>query len=441
MTAIIDFIREGKLKELRQWLAEASTLDIVDQMSRIESDKAAIGFRLLEKGRALTVFELLDPSRQQEILSSLREPSVRELLENMEPDDRARLLDEMPAGIAKRLLAGLSARERRLTSILLGYPENSVGRIMSPEFVNLNESMSAGDAIAKVRRSGKDVESIYFLPIVDSQLRFVGSVELGDLVLASPDKTVGSLMSEDSYAVRADAEAESAARLLEETGAIAIPVIDSENRLVGALTFDDAMEVLQEEETEDILRTGGSEPLGRPYLSASLLRLTRLRVIWLFVLAFAATLTVNVLNVFQQEIHSAVTLALFIPLLIGIGGNVGSQSATIIVRAMALDEVRFGDLLRVLAREVAIGVLLGMLLGASGFIPVFLIFGLDIAFVLLLSMLSISALAAVVGSMLPMVAKRIHIDPAVVSAPMISTLVDASGLVIYFLIAKTVLAL
>ncbi len=440
MTAISGFIREGKLKELRQWLAEAQTLDIVDQMSRMENDEAAIGFRLLEKDRALTVFEMLDLSRQQEILSSLREPSVRELLEHMEPDDRARLLDEMPAAIAKQLLAGLSPRERKLTSILLGYPESSVGRIMSPEFVHLEESMSAGDALARVRSSGKDVESIYFLPIVDNQLRFVGSVELGDIVLAPPDQAVGSLMSEDSYAVRADAEAEEAARLLEETGAMAIPVIDRENRLVGVLTFDDAMEVLQEEETEDILRTGGSEPLGRPYLSASLLHLTRLRIIWLFVLAIAATLTVNVLNVFQKEIHSSVTLALFIPLLIGIGGNVGSQSATIIIRAMALDEVRFGDLLRVLAREIAIGILLGLLLGASGFVPVFLLFGLDMALVLLLSMLSISTLAALVGSMLPMVAKRVRIDPAVVSAPMISTLVDASGLVIYFLIARAVFA-
>lgn len=441
MTELLDFIHRKDLKSIRLWLQDSGTLEIAESLSRLEPEQRAVVFRLIPKDRTIDVFEMLDPVFQQEILQNLREGRVREIMEEMEPDDRAKLLDELPSALSKKLLEGLSLKERRLTSILLGYPENSVGRIMSPEFVDLKGSMTTAEAIAKVRYSGRGVEAIYLLPVIDENEKLIDMIELGDLVMADPQTKVEMLTSEEPYSVKADQNQETASRLLIETGLMALPVINNDDRLVGILTFDDAMEVLQESDTEDIMRSGATEPLRTPYFSASLFKLTRTRAIWLLVLALAATLTVNVLNFFQDSLQSAIKLTLFIPLLIGIGGNIGSQSATIIIRAMALGEVLFSDLFSVFLREIRVGFFLGLTLGLIATPIVGPIFGWDIALVLGTSLLSIAVLAAFAGSVLPMIAKRIGIDPAVVSAPIISTLVDASGLVIYFLIAKMVIGI
>ncbi len=439
METLSKLIEQRDLKGIRHWLVDTGSLEIAEALTRVEPEQRALTFRLIPKDRSLDVFEMLDVPYQQKILSSLRDSYVRDILENMEPDDRAKLLDEMPPALAMQLLEGLSLKERRLTSMLLGYPENSAGRIMSPEFVELHGEMLIKDALEKVRTSGRGVEAIYSFPITDDKGRLSGTVDLGDLVMADPMQKVGDLLTEEKYSVTTDQDQVEASRFLLETGSTALPVLDSDKHLVGVLTFDDAMEVLRESDTEDILRTGASEPLGAPYLSASLLMLTRTRAVWLLVLALAATLTVNVLNIFQVTLQSVIKLSLFIPLLIGIGGNIGSQSATIIIRAMALGEVYFTDLIKVLVREIRVGFLLGLILGALSLPVVGPFFGWDMAVVLGSSLLSIATLAAFAGSVLPMFAKRIGIDPAVVSAPIISTLVDASGLIIYFLIAKAVL--
>jgi len=424
---------------IQQWLLHTDTLDIAAELCRLKPEKRAIAFRLLTKDRALGVFEAFDPVHQQELLTALREQNIRELLEGMEPDDRARLLDEMPATVAKRLLDGLSPKERKLTSILLGYPENSTGRIMSPEFVDLRASMKIEEAMAKIRMRGKDAETIYSLPVTDDQLHLVGVVSLRDMVLADPNQTVSNIMCTQVYYAQADEDQEGPARLIQEADLIALPITDREKRLLGILTVDDAMEVLETEDTEDILRGGGLEPLGRPYLSASLLRLARTRVMWLIILIFAAALTVNILKIFEAALEAAITLSLFIPLLIDTGGNIGSQSATLIIRAMAVGEVRFTDFIRVVLREVRVGAMLGLMLGGVAYLPTMILFGKSIAQVLSLAMFSISIVAAFAGSVLPMLAKRFGVDPAITSAPIITTLVDSSGLVIYFLIAKSIL--
>jgi magnesium transporter len=439
MTDISDLLERQDYQAARHLLSDLGTLEIEEALARCDKQYRGIAFRLLPKERALEVFERLDPVYQQEILHELREPVIREILENMEADDRARLFDEMPPEVAKGLLEGLSLKERRLTSLLLGYPENSVGRIMSPEFVDLKVSMSVKEAIARVRTSGRGVEAIYSLPVINEDGTITNVLDLGDLVLADPQQQIKELISEETYFVKADEDQEKASQLLLETGYIALPVVDNNNNLIGVLTYDDAMDVLQERDTEDIIRSGASEPLWVPYLSAPIVMLTKSRGIWLLVLAIAATLTVNVLNLFQNYLQSAIQLSLFIPLLIGIGGNIGSQSATIIIRAMALDEVRFSDLLTVFLKEIRVGFFLGLSLALIQLLPVGLIFSWEISMVLFLSLISISTLAAVAGSILPMTAKQIGIDPAVVSAPIISTLVDATGLIIYFLIAEAVL--
>ena len=301
--------------------------------------------------------------------------------------------------------------------------------------------MTVQEAMAKVKAQGEGAETIYTLPITDDRRKLVGMTSLRRLVLASADERVGDLMETQLVSVDVTTDQEAAARLVQEANLLAIPVVDREYRLVGLITVDDAMEIIEEEESEDLARTGAAEPLGRPYLSSSVIRTARTRVVWLLALVLAATLTVNVLHVFQGTLESVVTLALFIPLLIGTGGNTGAQSATTVVRAMALGEVRFRDLPTVVFREARVGLLLGGMLGVLALLPVSVFVGRQIALVVAITLLVICLFAASAGALLPMLARRVGIDPAIVSAPLITTLVDATGLVVYFLVARIVLGL
>jgi magnesium transporter len=436
-----ELVEQGDLELIDRWLAQADAVEIADELPRLPRERRAIPFRLLARDRALEVFEALDPSVQQELLEGLRDASVVQLFEEMDPDDRARLTEEMPAKVARRLLAGLSTNERRLTSTLLGYPEDSAGRIMSPEVASLREGMTVGEALDRLRRTGHSAETIYALPVTDDQRRLVGALGLRDLVLAEPEALVGDLMDREVYSARADADQEEVARLIREADLLALPIVDGEDRLVGVVTVDDAMEILEEEETEDLARTGGTEPLGRPYLSVSVLHIARSRLVWLLFLIVAATLTVNVLQAFKATLSQVVTLALFVPLVIGTGGNTGAQAATTVTRALALGEIRAGDVGRVVFREARVGALLGLTLGLIALGPTWVFADRQIGLVVSITLMAVCTLAAFVGALLPLIARRVHVDPAVMSAPFITTLVDATGLVVYFVIARIVLGI
>jgi magnesium transporter len=447
MPTLPELVESGDIERLNDWLNETNTVEIADELARLDPEARAVPFRLLAKDEAIEVFEALDPTDQQALLDSLRDERVIQLFEAMDPDDRARLVDEIPAKVARRLLAGLSPWERALTSTLLGYPEDTAGRIMSPEYVSLRAGMSAEQALEKVRRAGRSAETVYALPVTDDQRRLIGAIGLRDIVLADPDQRVGDLMETDVYSARVDDDQETVARLIGEANLLALPIVDTENRLVGIVTVDDAIEILEEEETEDIARTGGAEPVGRPYFSVSVFRLARTRIVWLFLLIGAATLTVSVLDLFRDTLAELVVLSVFIPLLIGTGGNTGAQSSTTVVRALAVGEVRFEDLPRVVLREMRVGLMLGVGLGAIAFFPVAAyatVFDpaddpLRLAVVVSSSIVTICTYASTIGSLLPLLAGRLGLDPAVLSAPLITTLVDATGLVIYLVIARVVL--
>lgn len=436
---VADLLQGDDLELIDRWLAQADTVEVADELERLPRERRAVPFRLIGKDRALEVFELLDPSVQQELLEGLRDANVRQLFEEMDPDDRARLTEEMPAKVANRLLAGLSPNERRLTSTLLGYPEDSAGRLMSPEVASLRAGMTVSDALDRLRRVGRRAETIYALPVTDDRRRLVGALGLRDLVLADPVTLVGDLMDPDVYSARVDTDQEEAARLMREADLLALPIVDTEGRLVGIVTVDDAMEVLEEEETEDIARAAGAEPLGRPYLATSILQLARSRIIWLMVFIGAGAITVQVLAAFQASLASAVALAFFVPLVIGTAGNTGAQSATTITRAMAVGEVRLEDLPPVVLREVSTGLLLGSALAAIAALPIGLLVEPPIGLIVGMTLVTACTLASLIGSALPLVAKRIGLDPAVASVPLITALIDASGLLVYFLIAGVVL--
>jgi magnesium transporter len=427
----------GDLTLLRAWLQEHGTLDITDALVRLDPRERAVPFRLLDKDRALAVFEALDPVHQQRLLEGLRDERVRELVHALEPDDRARLLDEMPAAVATRLQAGLAPEQRAATAVLLGYPAGSAGRIMTPDFTSVRASMTAADALAKVRRAGPRPSrpQTLVLPVTDDERRLIGVVELPDLVTAAPATRIRDLMRPETLSASVDEEQERAARLVQEADLIALPVVDREERLVGMITVDDAMEIVEVEDTEDFSRAGGAEPLEQPYLAAGVFRLARKRAPWLMALAVTFTLTVVVLHSFEDALSALPALAFFVPMLIGTGGNSGAQAATLVVRAMAVGEVRFGDLTKIIVREMRVGLVLGLMLAAVGVPVVALVYDLAIALVIGLTLVGICTWASFAGGMLPLVAKRIGIDPAVVSSPFIATLVDATGLVMYFLIA------
>jgi magnesium transporter len=313
--------------------------------------------------------------------------------------------------------------------------------VMTQEFVSLREALTVEEALAKIRVSDAEEETLFVLPVTDDQRGLTGSVDLPALLRAQSDITISALMNRDVPSVTVDEDQEVAARMIADANLAALPVVDSEGRLVGMITVDDAMRIIQEEETEDRARAGGAEPVRGPYLSASLLQLATSRAMWLIILVIGATLTVNVLEFFEGTLEQVVTLALFIPLLIGTGGNTGAQATTVVIRAMSLGQVRYEDIARVVWREARVGVLLGGMLALLGFGPMVLFFGLDLAIVVCVTVLAICTWATFAGSILPIVASRVGVDPAVVSAPLITTLVDATGLVIYFVVARLVLGI
>ncbi|GAB2978861.1 magnesium transporter [Actinotalea caeni] len=429
---------EQDLAAARATMADAGHDDLVATLERLSSKQRAIAFRLLPKGRALEVFESFPPSLRGELVQGLRDAEVAEIFAALEPDDRAWLLDELPASLAPRLLRGLSPRERRRTSAVLGYPQGAIGRRMSPEYVSARLDHTAGEALQRVRDRLDDAETVYTLPVLDGGRRVVGVVSLRRLLGADPATPVAELMR-DALVAAADEDAEDAARRCTDQGLLALPVVDRESRLVGILTIDDAVRILEQEESEDVARQGGAEPLRRPYLSTPILSIVRSRVVWLLVLAVGATLTVQVLSLFEATLEQVTVLALFVPLLIGTGGNTGNQAATTVTRALALQEVRPRDVARIVGRELRVGLALGALLGGLGLAVTSLVYDARVGLVIGLTMLAVCTMAATVGGMMPVVARTVRVDPAVFSNPFITTFVDATGLVVYFLVAKAVL--
>jgi len=383
---------ESQLEHLAREAQSLPTGELVYLVETRPATEAAMLFRVLGKGTALAVFEMLPAPHQAELISALRTPQVADLIGDLDPDDRASLFDELPAAVAERLMHGLDADERAMTTAVVG------SRVL------------------------------------------LGVVGLRRLLLAEEDALVGDLAHE---AVRSQAtdDREDAARRFFAAKLLAMPIVDGEERLVGILTVDDAIEILERENHEDSARTSGSEPLPRSYLSTPILRVVRSRIVWLLVLAISAILTVQVLEIFEDRLEQVVILALFIPLLTGTGGNTGNQAATTVTRALAVGEVRVRDLPRVVWRELRVGAVLGTVLGALGFVVSGLVYGLAIGTVMGLTLLSICTMAAIVGGLMPLVAKKVGADPAVFSNPFISTFCDATGLIIYFTIATLVLGL
>ncbi|WP_066299961.1 magnesium transporter [Arthrobacter luteolus] len=437
---LADALSNNSLPQVARALQPLDVAETLEQLERLNTIDRALAYRTLPKGRALEVFERLDARLQADLVSGLQDAQVAEVFAALSPDDRVALLDELPASVANRLILGLSEKDRALTTMVLGYPQGAVGRYMSPQFVTTHPGTTAGQALARVRAQLDDAESIYTIPVTDDSRHLVGVVSLRDVLRAEETDLVSELMK-DPISAPATLDAEEAARYCADAKVLVLPIVDAENRLVGILTVDDALRILEDAESEDAARAGGSEPLRRPYLATPVRSIVRARVVWLLVLALGATLTVQVMDTFEATLAEQVVLSLFIPLLIGTGGNTGNQAATTITRALALGDVRPRDVLKVVAREVRVGAWLGLLLGGLGFAVAAVIFTVPLGLVIGLTLLGVCTMAATVGGLMPLLGKALKVDPAVFSNPFISTFVDATGLIIYFLIASAVLGL
>lgn len=428
------------LDALQDQLAELPLSEVIGLVERQPAKRGAVLVRLLPHGRAAVLFDALDPAHQAEIVEALGADEVAGLFDALGTEDRVMLLDYMPPEIAERFLNDLDEEERADTNLILGYEKGSVGRVMSPnvEVVGVDETVRG--VVDKLRANVDDLETIYTVPVVDDQRLLAGVLSLRDLFKARADERAGDIMR-DSPFVRDDDNAEDAARRLLSSGLLAFPVVNNERNLVGIFTYDEAQDIVEHADSEDSARQGGAESLKQPYLSTPVLNLVRSRIVWLLVLAVSAILTVQVLGIFEDTLAEVTVLSLFIPLLTGTGGNTGNQAATTVTRALALNDVTKRDIIKVMWREFRVGATLGAVLGVLGLGIAWAVFGQDIGIVIGSTLFCVCAMSATVGGMMPIVAKTVGADPAVFSNPFISTFCDATGLVIYFVIAKTVLGL
>ena len=435
-----NLLRSHNAEKISELLDEAQLNDIISLIERTSLKRGAVIFRLLPPERAGLVFDAIDPYHQAAMVHALGSDGVGSFFEELGAEDRAMLIDELPPEVAARLMRELDESDQEYTNVVLGYERGTVGRAMSPEIAEIYMDMTAREVCDLLREQHEDLETLYTLPVIDRARYVQGIVKMRDLFLAADDVKMSELVV-DSPTVSVNDDAEETARWFLPLSLLAVPVVDSNDRLVGIFTFDEAQDIVESEDTEDSARQGGSEALKTPYLATPLITLVKSRIVWLLVLAVSASLTVQVLDVFEGKLEKAVVLSLFIPLLTGTGGNTGNQAATTVTRALALGDVHKSDILKVMWREVRVGLMLGAVLGVLGFLAAWVFFGIEIGIIIGTTLLSVCTMSATVGGAMPIVAKTVGADPAVFSNPFISTFCDATGLVIYFLIATSVLGL
>ncbi len=433
-------LQEQKWQEIKAFLAPKNPMDVASLIAEFPPAERALLFRLLGKQQAVEVFEYLPVEDQQALLESFKAEELRHIVEHMSPDDRADFLDELPAKVAKRLLALLTPEEREATALLLGYKEATAGRIMTTEYIDLKDFFTVAEALKRIRRVGLDKETVYYCYVIDEKRHLIGTVSLRQLVLADPGTLVKDLMKREVIFATTDEDQEEVARKIQKYDLLALPVVDREGRLVGIVTHDDVLDILQEEATEDIYRLGAMDVPEQSYFRSRILSVAGNRLGWLLILLFTNTFTGNIILRHSDLLESVIALAAFVPMLIGSGGNIGSQTSTVFVRGLALREITKRNALFLILREVGVGLLLGSLLGV---LVVFWAYWLQgnwwVAVAVGLSLVLISSLATFFGSVWPLVFQQIGLDPALVSAPFIATVVDVLGALTYFQVARLIL--
>lgn len=438
---IMSFIEEKRYNELRGTLADLNEADIAAVLEDLPKEIQLKTFRLLPKDMAADVFSYLPTDVEQDIITSLTDTEATAIIDNLMADDAADLMEEMPASVVKKLLSHASPDTRRDINHLLKFPEDSAGSIMTVEFVDLRENLSVAEAIERIRKTGIDRETINNCYVLDSARRLIGMVALRTLILSKEDALIRDIMEENVISVDTMMDQEEVAHMISKYDFNTIPVTDSEKRLVGIITVDDIIDIIQEEATEDIQKMAAILPSDEPYDKMSPLDLWKKRIGWLLLLMVSATFTGKIITSYESAMGAYIILAAFIPQLMDTGGNCGSQTSTTVIRALSLNEISFSDILKVVWKEFRTAIVCGGTLAAANFIKLLIVDRADpmVALVVCLTMVCAVICANLAGCMLPMIAKRFGFDPAVMASPMLTTIIDAVTLSIYFQVAVHVL--
>lgn len=449
---IIDLIENKKWSVLKKELQTLEPILIAEIIENVSREEAIIIFRLLSRELAKETFQELSYDDQEDIISGLanHKHKLVSLLNDLEPDDRTEFFEELPSTVCKELMQLLSNEERAIAENLLGYPEDSIGRLMTTEYVAVKPYFTVKETLEHIRKYGRDSETLNVIYVVDANWKLIDDIRIKEILLADPEKHISEITDNKFTFLNANDDKESAVNIFQDYDRVALPVLHEDGTLLGIVTIDDVMDVVEEESTEDFQKFGGTEGLDLSYTKTSLFEMIKKRSTWLIILFVSEMLTASAMGYFDAEISKAVVLALFVPLIISSGGNSGSQAASLIIRSLAIRELKLSDWWYVMRKEIFSGLLLGMILGIIGFIRILIWqktglynygeFWVWIGLSVSISLILIVMWGTLMGSMIPIILKRIGLDPATASAPFVATLVDVTGLIIYFSIAAMFLS-
>ncbi|MBR6502787.1 MAG: magnesium transporter [Clostridia bacterium] len=443
---IFELIEHRRFVQLKEVLSEMQPADIAEIFEEAKDKEIPVLFRILPKELAAEVFVEFDSDKQEILVNSFSDMELRQVLDELFMDDAAAIVDEMPATVAKRILKNTDANTRRMINQLLAYPDDSAGSIMTTEYIDLKRNMTVDDALDRIRKIGFDTETIYTCYVIGSRRTLFGTISLRDLLLNSKDAIIGDLMDENIVSAHTLDDKEEVAAMFDRYDMLAIPVVDNEGRLVGIVTVDDAIDVIQEEASEDIEKMAAILPSEKTYLKTGVFETFKSRIPWLLLLMISATFTGAIISSFEAKLAQCIALVAFIPMLMGTGGNSGSQTSVSVIRAISLGDIEFRDMMRVIWKELRVSLIVGVVLGIINFIKLYLVdylwlktFDTGAEFgemlTICLTLVLIVIVAKSLGAVLPMVAKKCGLDPAVMASPLVTTILDAVSLLIYFGIA------
>ncbi|MEA4831613.1 MAG: magnesium transporter [Oscillospiraceae bacterium] len=440
-TELIDLLNEKRFVELKERLNESNEVDIADFFSELPLDQATKLFRMLKKDKATDVFACLDVDKQQHIISAATDKELVDLISDLFVDDIVDMMEELPATVVRRILETATSETRKTINQYLNYPENSAGSIMTAELMNLKHSFTVREAFARIREKCSEKEDVYTCFVTDENRVLQGVVTVKQMLMARDDDLIGDIMTENFVSAVTTDDREHVVELIKKYGLLSLPVVDKESRLVGIITVDDAVDILTQEATEDITLMAAVSPSEKPYLKSGVVFLARNRIVWLLVLMLSSTLTGIILSNYEAAFAAVPLLVTFIPMLTDTGGNAGSQSSALIIRGLALGEIKMSDFFAVVWKEARVSLLVGVALSTVNYFRILIMYPdkAPVAFVVALSLLATVIIAKVIGGILPLFAKLIRTDPAIMAAPLITTIVDALSLVIYFGIASSLL--
>ena len=441
MFNISEALRQNKILEVKHMLMETNPIDIASILENLSRENTLKAFRILSKNSASEVFSYLSSEKQQEIIESASDDELATIINEMFLDDTVDLIEEMPAGVVAKILKNTSTEQRKLINQFLKYPEDSAGSVMTVEYVSLKNDMNIREALERIRVKGIKNETVNDCFVIDKERKLVGIIPIRELIINKEDVKLEDIMSYHFEKVQVDTDREVVAGLFRKYDLSTMPVVDMENRLVGIITIDDIVDVIDQENTEDLQKMAAMEPSDKEYLKDSVFSLAKHRILWLLILMISATATGSIIRKYEATLQSVVILAAFIPMLMDTGGNAGSQSSTLIIRGLALGEIKTNDVWKILWKEFRVSIIVGIVLAGVNFLRILYFdkIGIKMTFVVCSSLFATVVIAKVVGGILPVAAKKLKLDPAIMASPLITTIVDACALVIYFSMATMIL--